>query len=112
MSYALNSTSDDPLQRQADYNHFSIHDPLAVQVCHDFPVRPVSLWSAACSGSAHRLHDAAKLLASVACPLAVASQAARQQAPAGLQQRAGPNRFTHEVGSPNPVTRWLVRCSG
>ena len=48
MSYALNSNSTDTLQRQADFNHFSIHDPMGIQVCHDYPVRAApAAWSLA-----------------------------------------------------------------
>ena len=39
MSYALNSTATDPLERSADFNHFLILHPMAISVCHDFAVR-------------------------------------------------------------------------
>ena len=49
MSYALDSNDTDELQRQADFNHFSIHDPTAIQVCKDFPVRPSPTAPGVCS---------------------------------------------------------------
>ena len=44
MSYAVESTSIDPLQQREMVNHFVIFDPLNVFACHDFEV-PASPYS-------------------------------------------------------------------